>query len=594
VARWLLAHRETLLLALILAIAAALRLYGLTWDGGQWLHPDERQIYFVTLGLHWPDSLSEALSPASPLNPGFFAYGSLPLYLLRLVAALLSLAWPAIRDPDNLHLVARPLSALFDLGTIYLTYRLARTLWPTVSRGSALPTSSSRPEDACPNPRPEGVGLLAATLVGLAVLHIQLAHFYSADTLLTFFVMLVLNLAAGVARAPSRRRSAVLGVALGLALATKLTAAPLVLPVLVVFISGQSCRSHIKYPALTLAAAGVAFFIAQPYALIDWQTFLAQTIRESQTAWGRLDVPYTRQYAGTLPYLYPIRQTTLWGLGLPLGLLAWTALPVALVRWLRRGAWSDALFLAWAGLYLAISGVLYAKYLRYMLPLIPVLCLLAARLYYDLRQHLHTTTGQRLWATGRWLFVFASFAYALAFATMYIFPHSWLTASEWIYTHVPAGSTLAVEDWDTALPLPLDVDGRPRRIEEYNLHTLPMYGEPDGQAKWVPIADDLAASDYLIVASRRLYGSIPRLPDRYPVTARYYELLFAGDLGYELVGEFARGPAWLNPRVPPLSGAASWLVIPDESFVVYDHPRALIFRNAGRLSPDELLRRLAP
>lgn len=614
---WLPARRETLLLVLILVIAATLRLYGLTWDGGQWLHPDERQIYFVTLGLHWPDSLGETLSPASPLNPNFFAYGSLPFYLLRLVAALVSLVWPAIRDPDNLHLVARSLSVLFDLGTIYLTYRLpalARTLWSPAGQSSGSPEDheaalSEVGSGSCGSARPAAdsrsgsIGLLAAALVGAAVLHIQLAHFYTADTLLTFLVMLTLNLAGGVAVAPSPRRSIALGAALGLALATKLTAAPLILPVLAAVSHQRSVSSAqpaakrgtpFRYLALTLAAAVAAFIIAQPYALIDWQTFLTQAIRESQIAWGRLDVPYTRQYAGTLPYLYPILQTTLWGLGLPLGLVAWTALAVALVRWLRHGAWPDALLLAWAGPYFAISGVLYAKYLRYMLPLVPVLCLLAARLYYDLRQHLRTTMGQRFLSAGRWLVVIASFSYAIAFVTLYASPHSWLAASDWIYTHAPAGSALAVEDWDTALPLPLDVDGRPRRVEEYTLRTLPLYDEPDTERKWAAIAGDLAASDYLIVASRRLYGSIPRLPDRYPATTRYYDLLFAGDLGFEPAGEFTRGPAWLNPRVQPLLGATPGLAIPDESFVVYDHPRTLILRNTGRLSPAELLRRLAP
>jgi hypothetical protein len=495
------------------------------------------------------------------------------------------------------------------MGTIYLTYRLARSLWPTVPRpltgicvSSDPPLSGSRSEDSCSSPRPLGIGLLAAALVGVAVLHIQLAHFYTADTLLTFFVVLTLNLAAGAARTPTPRRSTALGAALGLALATKLTAAPLILPVLVALVSGRHRASFVRYLVLTLGAAAAVFFIVQPYALIDWQTFLAQTVRESQIAWGRFDVPYTRQYASTLPYLYPIWQTALWGLGLPLGLVTWAALVVVFVRWLRRGAWPDALLLAWAGPYLAICGVLYAKYLRYMLPLIPVLCLLAARLTCDLRQHVHTAAGQRLLAIGRWVVVIASFCYALAFVTIYSSPHSWIGASDWIYRHVPAGSLLAVEDWDTTLPLPLAVDGRPRRAEEYSIRTLPLYDEPDGEAKWAAIADDLAASDYLIIASRRLYGSIPRLPDRYPVTARYYELLFAGDLGFELAGEFTRGPGWLNPRVQPLpaqragtlSGAAASVVIPDESFVVYDHPRTLIFRNVGRQLPAELLRRLAP
>ena len=112
---------------------------------------------------------------------------------------------------------------------------------------------------------------------------------------------------------------------------------------------------------------------------------------------------------------------------------------------------------------------------------------------------------------------------------------------------------------------------------------------PSGQS----LAGDLAASDYVIVASRRVYGSIPRLPERYPLATRYYELLFAGDLGFELAGEFTRGPAWLNPRLPPLPGAAPAWLRPDESFVVYDHPRALIFRNVERLPAAEILQRLS-
>ena len=98
-------------------------------------------------------------------------------------------------------------------------------------------------------------------------------------------------------------------------------------------------------------------------------------------------------------------------------------------------------------------------------------------------------------------------------------------------------------------------------------------------------------SDYLILASRRLYGSIPRLPERYPLATRYYERLVGGDLGFEPAAEFTRGPAWLNPRLAPLPGAAPALLVPDESFVVYDHPRVLIYRNAERLTTNELLHR---
>jgi hypothetical protein len=217
VVRWITARRETLLLALILAVSAGLRLYGLNWDGGQWLQPDERQIYFVALGLGWPHSLAAALRPDSPLNPHFFAYGSLPIYLLRAVSLLLAPLGAVLRDPGNLHLVGRPLAAALDLGTIYLTYRLARIMLPSPRQ-------------------PGGVrwgALLAAALSSLAVISIQIAHFYTADTLLTFLVVLTLNLAADVAQGAGLRRQIALGVVFGLALATKVSAAPLLLVILV-------------------------------------------------------------------------------------------------------------------------------------------------------------------------------------------------------------------------------------------------------------------------------------------------------------------------------------------------------------------------
>jgi hypothetical protein len=596
-ARW-----EGLGLVLILVLGAALRLYGLNWDEGHWLHPDERQVYFVTIELGWPSSLAEALSTASPLNPGFFAYGSLPFYLLKLASALLALIWPTLADPDNLHILGRSLSAAFDLGTIYLTYRLASVLLPR-----------SRGQD-----KHRTVALLAAALVSFAVLHVQLAHFYTSDPPLTFFVLLTLNLAADVARSDGRWRQVGLGIAFGLALATKITAALLIVPILAACYARatsdrtpaqrQSPRpsSHpsplpaaIRCMTPVLLPAVCVFIVAQPYALIDWQTFLSDTLRESQIAWGRLDAPYTRQYAGTLPYLYSMWQTALWGLGLPLGLIAWAALGLGILRWTRNGTWADALLLAWGGTYLAITGLLYAKYLRYMLPLLPILLILVIYLL-SIRRSDGTPSvepssiGHPALATAAVaaLLILVSSAYALSYATIYAEPHSWITASEWIYEHVPPGSTLALEEWDTALPLPLDVDGHPRRIEEYDARTLRLYGEPDSVQKWEELTAELAKSDYVIVASRRLYGSIPREPERYPLATRYYDMLFSGRLGFELVKEYTRGPAWLNPRLAPLPNAAPQWLRPDESFVVYDHPRVLIFRNAEDLPPAELLRRL--
>ncbi|HSJ57186.1 MAG TPA: hypothetical protein VLC95_08390, partial [Anaerolineae bacterium] len=345
---------------------------------------------------------------------------------------------------------------------------------------------------------------------------------------------------------------------------------------------------HLLRPVvLTFLLAASTFVIVQPYALLDWRTFVSDTLREAQIASGRLDVPYTQQYAGTVPYLYQAWQLALWGLGLPVGVAAWIGFGALIGRWLRRGQAADTLLLAWAGPYFALVGLLHAKPVRYMLPLVPALCLIAAR-----EVGRWGYTRKKVLNIGYLILGVGVVGYGVVFVGIYADAHPWIEASEWIYREVGAGSVVAVEEWDTALPLPLEVDGQARRIEEYGVQTLRLYDEPDDRAKWQSIAADLAQSDYVVIASRRLYGSIPRLPERYPLAARYHALLFKGDLGFVLAGEFTRGPRWLNPRVPPLPGSAPWVLVPDESLVVYDRPRALLFENVARLPADVLFERV--
>ena len=120
------------------------------------------------------------------------------------------------------------------------------------------------------------------------------------------------------------------------------------------------------------------------------------------------------------------------------------------------------------------------------------------------------------------------------------------------------------------------------------------------------LADALANADYVVFFSNRLYGSIPTLPDRYPLSTRYYKLLFGGDLGFEVeyVAEshpnflgvsfvhdtFSRpglmAPAALGPG--RLSGLAIDLGHADDSFTNYEHPTPIILKNVGQLNEATL------
>jgi YYY domain-containing protein len=169
--------------------------------------------------------------------------------------------------------------------------------------------------------------------------------------------------------------------------------------------------------------------------------------------------------------------------------------------------------------------------------------------------------------------------WALAFvAGVYGTEHTWITASRWIYEHIPDGLVLASEHWDDDLPLSLPEPGANMGAHGYRLVDLPMY-EDDNEGKYQLLRSGLREADYIILSTNRLYGAIPRLPERYPMSTRYYQLLFAGELGFEKVAEFTAYPR-LGPFV--FNDDAS-----DESFTVYDHPKPIIFHKVRELSDSE-------
>src|SRR5574339_494094 len=160
-------YATNLALVFIFLIAAWFRFHGLNWDEGRHLHPDERFLSTVTNDLQWPqnfdnyfDPAVSTLSPYSLPNMGLYVYGTLPVYVVKWVAILMD-----YNNYDKITLVGRALSALFDMATIYFLFLIGRRLYG------------------------HKVGLLAAFLMSLSVLNIQLSHFYTVDTFANLFVV---------------------------------------------------------------------------------------------------------------------------------------------------------------------------------------------------------------------------------------------------------------------------------------------------------------------------------------------------------------------------------------------------------------------
>ncbi len=603
--RWPLA-----LLIPILFVSLALRLYGIDWDQGHFFHPDERfilQFKVPEIAPLWPVDFGLLLDAGrSPWNPHWFAYGSFPLYLLKGVQQLAGLFSPTA-PPDVLRFLGRGISALADTGSVLLVYLLGSRLYGRKT------------------------GLLAAAFLAVAVIHVQLGHFAAFDVQLTFWVILALYGAARVAEQGKLRWATLAGLALGLGLATKVSVLPLAVPVLVAYAlyAGSDSRRWARSLlglALVAVVASCAFVVAQPYALLAFPEFLKDTREQTEMALRVRDFPYTRQYEGTPPYLYQVEQLAKWGLGWPLGLVSWLGLAASAWWALHRGNRGDLLLLSWVIPYFALTGGFPVKFMRYLLPITPFLVLMGARLLVAWQDRASLGQAARQFSSctqegapaphvrgkGKilllWLpagaVLLATAWYAIAFTDIYRHPHPAVEMSGWINHHVPPGALILKEHWEEGVP----------GLQAYRSGELQLY-EPDTPAKLEQLSRQLAQADYVLFFSNRLYGTIPRLPERYPMSTEYYRLLFSGGLGYELVhvtqsypsflgvswrDDTFSGPGLAAPRIDAegLRQRDPWLELSlgyaDESFTVYDHPMVMLFRRARALSVGEVAGRLRP
>ena len=483
--------------------------------------------------------------------------------------------------------------------------------------------------------------------------------------------------------------SIVTGVGAGLAIGSKFSALPiLAAPVVAGLLmgwhgrrantptAGPSLARIAGLVAVALAVALVVFAVTSPFSVLDWDNFKhAVLIEQGAMVRGEADFPFTRQYRGTLPYIYFIEQNLRWGIGWPLGILAFGSLVWALAKLLfGKARDGEIILLSWIVPYFGLTGLFLAKFMRYMVPVVPLLMVLAAGLVAALwygefwprrtkramapdepsadpsadtaeqpapiptagqpdqqemlqasdepelllvtttvaqpvleaaappavqpeqlstsqdesgsppsTLHPPPSTSHRPPAT-RWLAVAIAIAallgaifWSLAYVNgVYNTSHPWIKASNWIYANIPDGSTIGWEQWDNSLPYDL-----PEPNSSRGRYQFTDWGpfEEDTPEKYERLKEFLRRSDAIALSSNRIYGAVDNLPERYPLTNRYYQLLFDGKLGYELALEQANHPNLLGIDVNDEKA--------DESFTLYDHARVLVFRKVRDLSDAE-------
>ena len=547
-----------LLLVAIVLIGAFFRFYDLNWDQNQHLHPDERFLTMVGGDMKMPATFADYLTPQistmNPANTGnsFYVYGTFPVIANKLIA----LATGA-DDYNDFTLLGRMLSGFVDLLVIIMIYKTVELFEKEYKLNKKIK-------------------YWAAFFYAIAVLPIQLSHFFTVDTFLDAFAFISFYSVLKFSFTKQTRWLLICGLFWGLAVASKATAVFLGPLILYFIVNAYTEKWKIqKKQLLTIAGdlilVGLTTYlvgrIADPY-LFQTGNFLdpepsklyLQNLKDLQI-WSNPQAwyPPSVQWIHKTPVLFALKNLVFYGVGVGFTI----CIGLGIFFLFKKIRQTDLyIIFAWVLLFFLYQSLQIVQTMRYFIMLYPLLAILAGIGF--------THTSKQIPKYLQAALLLFVIIWPLLFFSIYTKPITRVTASDWIYFNIPSNSVILTESWDDALPLPIfDMSSR-----NYINKQLPVF-DPDTPQKWATMNSLLSQGNYLILSSNRGWGSIPTVPERYPLMTKFYHNLFAGRTSYKEIAQFTSYPSLAYLGIP--------LTIPDdnaeEAFTVYDHPKVMIFKN---------------
>jgi hypothetical protein len=497
-------RRSMLSLAGILGVAAGLRFWGLSAGIPYSLGVDEPELMNRAVEM----MRTGRFNPRFFDYPGFYIHVQLVVACVRFLAGATAGAWHSLAEVSttDFYLWGRAVTAVLGTATVWLTYQ-AGMRWGT--RYAAL----------------------AAGLLAVMPMHVRESHYVLTDVPVTFFVTLAFLLSLRAHEQARATAFAWAGAAAGLAAATKYPGAlALVLPLITAWMTLGTKPSRLVAALAACAAAATAFLLAAPYTVLDLPGFL--------NGYARL----AGHYSGSPP-VEPIWQTYLKHLRIgfhwPAFLMAMTGLVLGTVRAARgpgRVRWT--LVVVFPVLYFWFVSRQTLVFGRYLMPLIPFVCLLAAAAVVSgvsllRRFDIPRTARTALIAALTVAALLPPALQAVDFNLNLTRTGTIQQAHDWIEANVPTGSSILIETRQLLL-----------RPESYKTVNVPkLVGDHRAAGEFVAYVEQ--GHQYMVATSAG-YGRAMAEPHKFPAEYAAYMRLF--EQSRELV-RFQPGAAHPGPEV---------------------------------------------
>jgi hypothetical protein len=569
-------------LIVIIVIGIFFRFYNTNWDAQYFFHPDERNIADAVNKINFQDCIQtlvtyDPINLHCDLNPNFFAYGTLPIYMVKFF------------DDDNFDktlVLLRLQSALLSTLSIPLFYYILKKVLEKIDKKKTFI-------------------YLGTFLFAINPGMVQFAHFGTFETFLTFEYLAITFISIKFLETRKNKYLILTGILTGMSISTKIIS-------LVLLVAPGICYLISIFDEFTKSLKGfskdrkifdrfkqipktlniifntdllfyifvifIAFFLSSPYILLDLKEFLGSMNYEGPVANGSLLVFYTQQFIDTTPFVYQFTKIFPYILGVEITILSVLGLAAMFYKIFKslltkKFNESNVVLLLIIGIslpYAIFHFSLFVKWTRYMIPLIPFMLIMTMYLLVNINNVIRKKFF-------RWIFVafivFISLTSILNFAsfvTRYFTPDPRILASNWVKENISKEAVILTEPYDLGA-IPFN-DALPGQVHDFD-----FYSADNNTIKYdSQLQSRINECDYIIILSNRLYNTRFRLPDKFPITYDFYRELNSNESGFRQIVNFSHDNGINYENVDLLNNSLS--PSPDETFDVFDNPTIIIYK----------------